>query len=165
MLQDVVKSASNPTNVIKNKGMNTAINTSLSGKGKASPFSWSKPFQDLLAQQTPKETPKEKPLSKFGFNDSHIIPKDKPKVQIKGRPASSGKTDLMKGKWVTDKHGMDWWTPDGLGRFMTQEENHYVKNQWKATNHRHYDRYRTPKQPKPELNWRSYNPKPGEFLY
>ena len=152
MLQDVVKSATNPANVNKNKGVNTAINTSLSGKGKASPFSWSKPFGDLLAQQAAKE----KSLPK---------PKAQTKVQIKVQPTSAGKVDLMKGKFVTDKHGMDWWTPDGLGRFMTREENHYVKNQWKATNHRHYDRYRTPKQPKPTLNWRKWEPPPGEFLY
>ena len=159
MLQDVVKSASNPANIIKNKGVNTAINTSLNSE-KASPFSWSKDVQQLFANQKPKaqqKAPKDPKPPKAQSKEQ--------KPQIKGQPTSAGKVDLMKGKFVTDKHGMDWWTPDGLGRFMTREENHYVKNQWKATNHRHYDRYRAPEQPKPTFKWKKWEPKPGKFLY
>ena len=150
MLQDVVKSATNPANVIKNKGVNTAINTSLSGKGKASPFSWSKPLGDLLAQQTPKVKPTALP---------------KPKAKLPKQPQSAGNVDLMKGKWTENKHGIGMWRVDGLGRDVTMAEYQYVKNRWKKTNDPMYDRYRTPKQPKPELNWRGYEPKPGEFLY
>ena len=163
MLQDVVKSASNPANVIKNKGFNTAINTSLTS-GKASPFSWSTPFQQLFANQKRAQQPAT-PASGLPASRAPKAPKPKQRPQIKVQPTSAGKVDLMKGKFVTDKHGMDWWTPDGLGRFMTREENHYVKNQWKATNHRHYDRYRAPEQPKPTFKWKKWEPEPGEFLY